>query len=330
MILALGRLYSVNHRAGSDLLTLKDDPPGFEYFTYALALLPDIHEECSVLGVETLAYVGYFMQNMNRRDASFLYIGIALRMAINLGLHQEVPDNATLKAADREHRRRVWWSIYSLDRILSLKSGNPIAIADEDIGVRVPSQLPGEAEDSPVVVLRYYTELSRILGEITTLIYRRTSHTAQSLTTAVHSILLSLTRWEDSLPKALRLELDKGKLSRESISTFLHYYQCINMTVRPLLFHVVQKRLASIRAAGTAGVMEKSATGAQAYPRRPRPLSADASRQPATRCLSCPRLLSMAWWQHMGIWMASTPSLQRLCSRLSAGRSQTTRPTLTV
>lgn len=257
MILALGRLYSVNQRVNSGSVGSKDDPPGFEYFSHALTLLPDIHEECSILGVETLAYVGYFMQNMNRRDAAFLYIGIALRMAINLGLYQEVQDTSGLNETDREHRRRLWWSIYSLDRILSLKSGNPISILDEDIGVKMPSQQPGEADDSPVVVLRYYTDLSRILGEITTLIYRRTTHTGQSLTAAVHSILSSLTRWEDSLPKALRLELDRGKLSRESISTFLHYYQCINMTTRPLLFHVVQKRLASIRASGPTGAVEK-------------------------------------------------------------------------
>ena len=261
MILALGRLYSVNRQTEktektekveetSESLKEEDHPPGFVYFSNALALLPDVHEPGSILGVQTFAYVGYFLQNMNRRDAAFLYIGIALRMAISLGLHQELPATSPAPDTEREHRRRVWWSIYSLDRILSLKSGHPISILDEDIGVRMPSRLPGEAVDSPVVVLCCYTELSRILGDITTLIYRRSAastHTGPSLVQTVHSILQSLIQWEEALPKALRLDPDRGKLSRESISMYLHYYQCINMTARPLLFHVVQRRISSIR-----------------------------------------------------------------------------------
>ncbi|KIH93855.1 hypothetical protein SPBR_05597 [Sporothrix brasiliensis 5110] len=292
MVLALGRLYSVNRTTTSrdgdapsntdDPDDANDRPPGFGFFARALALLPDVHAPGSILGVETLAYVGYFLQNMNRRDAAYLYIGVALRMAISLGLHQEVPSSASspaLSPADREHRRRVWWSIYSLDRILSLKSGHPIAILDEDIGVDMPKPLPGEPADSPVVILRCYTELSRILGDITTLIYRRTSppptaastttkpaaavlppsarrhvHThmlsGSSLLATVHGILRSLDQWEAALPRALRLDPDRNTtLSRESISMYMHYYQCINMTARPLLFHVVQKRIAAIRAA---------------------------------------------------------------------------------
>lgn len=49
-------------------------PPGFDFFMQALEFLPDIHEEGSVLFVEVLSLVGYFMQNLHRRDAAFLYV----------------------------------------------------------------------------------------------------------------------------------------------------------------------------------------------------------------------------------------------------------------
>ena len=279
MILALGRLYSVNRTShGGDSRAdgtglgkdESDSPPGFGYFAHALALLPYVYEPASVLGIETFAYVGYFFQNINRRDAAYLYIGLALRMAVNVGLHQESSFPPDLPERDREHRRRLFWSIYSLDRILSLKSGHPVAILDEDIGVNMPSRLPGEPEHSPVMVLRCYTELSRILGDIIALIYRRTamatptssaipvSSNKGSLIATVHTILQSLNQWEEALPRHLRLDPDRGtRLSRESISMYLHYYQCINMTARPLLFQVVQKRIAAIRAAGADGAAEK-------------------------------------------------------------------------
>lgn len=275
MILALGQLYSVNRtsssgdsRPGSKEIGDADSPPGLGNFAHALALLPDMHEPGSILAVETLAYVGYFFQNINRRDAAYLYIGLALRMAINLGLHQESPATSKLSELEKEHHRRVFWSIYSLDRILSLKSGYPVAILDEDIGVKMPSQLPGEPAESPVMVLCCYTELSRILGDIAALVYRRASVTTslsisstlnkRSLIATVHSILQSLNSWEKALPRHLRLDTDHGtKLSRESISMYLHYYQCINMIGRPLLFNVVQKRIAAIRAAGSDAAEEK-------------------------------------------------------------------------
>jgi proline utilization trans-activator len=61
-------------------------------------------------------------------------------MAISLGLHQELAD-PSLTEVEKEHRRRLWWSVYSMDRILCCKSGNPITIADEDIGVALPKRI---------------------------------------------------------------------------------------------------------------------------------------------------------------------------------------------
>ncbi len=255
LVLAFGQLYSVNQWVDFR------GPPGFAYFSEALSLLPETHEDGSLLCVETLALAGYFLQNMNRRDAAFQFIGRALRMAISLGLHHEVegmsatsslvPQAAMMEDATKEHRRRTWWSVYSLDRILSVKSGNPITIQDEDIGVRLPSRLPSEPEYCPAIVLRQYTKLSRILGEIHKKIYHRTNRaetkSGKTLMASVQRILIDLSNWDSELPYGLRFDPDRLSIGRESVSTLAHYYQCINMTIRPLLFHVVKERLALIR-----------------------------------------------------------------------------------
>ncbi|KAK8195310.1 fungal-specific transcription factor domain-containing protein [Phyllosticta capitalensis] len=243
LILAYGQLYSVNQ------WNSPNGPPGFDFFMQALEFLPDIHEEGSVLFVEVLSLVGYFMQNLHRRDAAFLYIGLALRMAISLGLHQEMVD-PDLDEATREHRRRLWWSVYSMDRILCAKSGNPITILDEDIGVLPASRLPDEPEICPAIVLSHYTQLSRITGRIMNDIYRKTGQsvkTGHSLVASVSSIMNDLNSWRRDLPPTLQFDrsrLDNG-IPRETVSVFLHFYQCVNMTARPLLFRIVQRRLAS-------------------------------------------------------------------------------------
>ena len=241
VLLAFGQMYSVNQWNGPK----SPGPPGFEYFTHALQFLPDIHEDGSVLFIEVLSLVGYFMQNLNRRDAAFLYVGVALRMAISLALHQEVYD-PQMHEAEREHRRRIWWSVYSLDRIRCAKSGNPITINDEDIGVKLPSPLRRlEPKICAATTLLHYTELSRILGRIMKTIYRKTRKTGNTLIASVQQIMTSLAVWHRDVPEELRFHPQKLATSRESVSTFLHYYQCINMTARPLLFYVVQQRLAA-------------------------------------------------------------------------------------
>ncbi|KAI0382185.1 fungal-specific transcription factor domain-containing protein [Hypomontagnella monticulosa] len=239
LVFAFGQMYSVNQWIGND------GPPGFVYFKHALKFLPDVHEDGSILFVEVLSYVAYYMQTLNRRDAAYLYIGIALRMAITLGLHQEVSDQEISSFA-REHRRRVWWSTYSMERLLCVTSGHPISIQDEDIDVLPPSPIGGE-DGRTAAILACYTQLSRIQGIVGEEIYRKKQKSGTSLSASVQKIMKSLSDWFDQLPPDVRLDLSdlENSISREVVSTYLHYYHCINMTARPLLLYAVQRQMAA-------------------------------------------------------------------------------------
>ncbi|KAJ5483079.1 hypothetical protein N7539_006525 [Penicillium diatomitis] len=239
LVLAFGLMYSVNQWSGDD------GPPGFKFFKHALELLPDIHEEGSIFFVEVLCYVAYFMQNLNRRDAAFIYIGLALRMAISLGLHQEVSD-PMISEKDRNRRRSAWWSVYSLDRVLSVRSGNPITIQDDDIGTSWPAALDGSIRDPwPSIVLTYYTQVSRILGRIGEEIYRKKPRSGSNLIKSVQSVMNDLSAWLGSIPDSLRIDFNEleSHVNRETVSVNLHFYSCVNMTARPLVFYVIKRRL---------------------------------------------------------------------------------------
>ena len=50
----------------------------------------------------------------------------------------------------RQHRIRVWWTVYTFDRLCSAQLGHPIMIQDADIDVEMPSMAgltPKEQED---------------------------------------------------------------------------------------------------------------------------------------------------------------------------------------
>lgn len=57
-----------------------------------------------------------------------------------------------------------------------------------------------------------------------------------------------LEAWSTEIPSELRLDFQNldQYISREAVSAFLHYYQCVNMTARPLLFRVVQRRVEAL------------------------------------------------------------------------------------
>jgi hypothetical protein len=71
-------------------------------------------------------------------------IGLSIRHATALGLHlrcgvKEISD------LDKELRVRVWWSLYSLERLLGEYTGRPSCISDFDISTPLPLNLD-EAE----------------------------------------------------------------------------------------------------------------------------------------------------------------------------------------
>lgn len=72
-----------------------------------------------------------------RHRASWVRIGIAIRLAQQLGLMRE-PDS-TLPLEEQEERRRIFWSLYLLDRLVSCGRNQPLAIADDSCHLRLPS-----------------------------------------------------------------------------------------------------------------------------------------------------------------------------------------------
>lgn len=60
-----------------------------------------------------------------------------MRHALTLGLH--VRSTApTLSDAEKEHRVRSWWALYSLECTLNELTGRPTCIADRDISTPMP------------------------------------------------------------------------------------------------------------------------------------------------------------------------------------------------
>jgi hypothetical protein len=63
--------------------------------------------------------------------------GLAIRDALTLGLHVR-SEAKNLSDVEKEHRVRLWWSLYSLECSLNELTGRPSCISDRDISTPLP------------------------------------------------------------------------------------------------------------------------------------------------------------------------------------------------
>ena len=73
-----------------------------------------------------------------RHGSAWVKIGMAVRIAQDLGLMLEPPPH--LSWAEQEEHRRVFWSIYLLDRLVSCGRGRPPAIVDACCQLQLPCE----------------------------------------------------------------------------------------------------------------------------------------------------------------------------------------------
>ncbi|KAK7598434.1 hypothetical protein V3481_000065 [Fusarium oxysporum f. sp. vasinfectum] len=88
--------------------------------------------------VQTVALLGLFdfTAGRLRHGSAWVKVGLAVRIAQDCGLMLE--NAAHLSYAEQEERRRVFWSVYLLDRLVSCGRGRPPAIVDASCHLQLP------------------------------------------------------------------------------------------------------------------------------------------------------------------------------------------------
>ncbi|KAJ5642349.1 hypothetical protein N7490_006349 [Penicillium lividum] len=76
-----------------------------------------------------------FLYEVNSKSASWVWIGSAIRVAQEIGLHIE---SGPWPALEGEMRKRLWWGLYTWDRLLALEMGKPVGINDQDCDIDLP------------------------------------------------------------------------------------------------------------------------------------------------------------------------------------------------
>ncbi|RGP69076.1 hypothetical protein FLONG3_7929 [Fusarium longipes] len=197
----------------------------------------------------------------NERSLSWHYMGLAINMMIDLGLHIDGPARKSLRrpsAEDTEIERRVFWAAFILDKVQSIYQGRPTRLREHDTAVpiifldeyeeledftdRTFSAKP-RAAGSPthgVSALEHLCKLSVVMDRILCTLYAERSATqdASDLLESAQDLHSQLESWKESLPDHLRFRLDDAAnpdLLPHTLSLMALYNSLIILMYRPFL-----------------------------------------------------------------------------------------------
>jgi hypothetical protein len=90
-------------------------------------------------GKKTFMLLSTYSPQLGHFSSLTQHLASAISMAFALDLHRELPLTYKVTTAEREGRRRLFWSCYLMDRFAATGSKRPSLIADESIVLRLPS-----------------------------------------------------------------------------------------------------------------------------------------------------------------------------------------------
>lgn len=115
--------------------SLNNDQVGLEDYLYRRALTLGQHESvfetANLTSIQALILLSNLSQKRNAPNTGWNLLGLAVRNALSVALHRELP-HWNISLMEREIRRRVWWGVYIFDSGASTTFGRAIMLPDQD------------------------------------------------------------------------------------------------------------------------------------------------------------------------------------------------------
>lgn len=197
-------------------------------------------------------------------------IGQAVRYGQDLGLHvshgnietvymlnlaKRSPKRLLVSAIEKETRRKIWWGVYILDRMLALALGRPLGINDTDCDVEMPSEVDDDQLQQyfmgaalnkrhppllagTIALVKLYEIGGRVLRQVYALEnckeYLEAERRAE-LQHTVENLDAELTKWCDELPVVFKSSSETEEQVSMGAVLCSHYYSVLTTLHRNFL-----------------------------------------------------------------------------------------------
>ncbi|CAI7616895.1 unnamed protein product [Penicillium bialowiezense] len=99
----------------------------------------------TVEGLQTLLLLSQTFYAYGLGKKAYMTFSNCVAMTVALDLYREAPSKMNVAPVEREMRRRLFWSVYLMDRFINCGSRRPCLISDHSIVLRLPSWSPHAA-----------------------------------------------------------------------------------------------------------------------------------------------------------------------------------------
>ncbi|KAI3558097.1 fungal specific transcription factor domain-containing protein [Colletotrichum abscissum] len=201
MVLAIG--YAAQSRDKNDDFSRR----GLDFVARALpfadkALMPGYPSQIQSL----ILFTQYSMLDPGHFDSWYL-IGFASRAVVDLGFHQDPPQLQVPDKAALDLRRKMFYCVYALDRMISMVRARSFSFTDDSINVEYPSNsgltsgpITGpQSADSALVLF----QLRRLQSEWYQTLFQGDAAPLSDAASFIWQMCLEMREWHESLPDNL-------------------------------------------------------------------------------------------------------------------------------
>lgn len=179
-----------------------------KFFMRALQYISAARESHSLHNIEAMALLVLYNLRSPSNSGIWYMVGLAVRSAVDLGLHREA-HYSKLGLYECQLRRRLFWSIYYLERVVALSLGRPFSLAERDIDVKLPSPVSEEfGSPSSLTMSISLIGLKRLESQIQCEIYRVDDKPLSALMCEITPLLETLENWKRCLPDMIASDKD--------------------------------------------------------------------------------------------------------------------------
>ncbi|KAL4885759.1 fungal-specific transcription factor domain-containing protein [Aspergillus karnatakaensis] len=224
-------LFKLNlvYAIGSGLLDLTEkrtsSPMPEAFYATAMQHIPATRDPRTLENIESMVLLAIFHLRSFISQELWYLIGFAMRTCIHLGMYLARRE-AGLSVDIIQRRRRLFWTVYSLERNISIALGYPVSLPDRLIDVDLPT-VSNDEDHSAIFIF----QLRRIESRIHHSIYRN-DRTLQELLPKTSWHYQQLQDWK----AAIEASTASGTGTGHRIDyLLLHYHRAIRLLVQPFL-----------------------------------------------------------------------------------------------
>lgn len=229
-----------------------DGGMGMVYYERALILQYISHANIQIAHVQCLILMSSFLCSVNCLPQAWILIGQAVRTGQDLGLHRS-PRRMNIQNIEKETRKKVWWGVYTLDRMLAVALGRPLGVHDADCDVELPADVDDEnlqeyykGTQLPqpslmagfIFMIKLYEIGGRMLRQVYALDVCREHLEREKkaeLQRTVEKLDNELTKWCNDLPAVYKTQPQKDEQASMGIVLCSHYYSLVTTLHRNFL-----------------------------------------------------------------------------------------------